>query len=257
MAQDIEELRREIQKMHNQLKTSTYYELLDVSPHLDDTSIKQQVAINFRTLAKKWHVDRYHSLDIGADREKIQEIFQALNTANQILSDSKRRADYNAELNGDNTDISAIINAESAFRRGQSMLEQGSFRGAHVQFESAFNLNPNDNEYRAHYLYTEYLLISKNDEGKPLERSRAQKIYDELSDLNAKLPDKDWIRAFLATVALGLGREAEAESLFRDALLINPKNHSAQRQLRILEMRKSRAKKGFFSGFLDKLKGSK
>ncbi len=257
MAQDLEGLRLEIQQMHETIKNSTHYQLLGVSRDLDDAGLKQAVTISFRNLAKKWHVDRFHSLEIGEERQQILDIFQAVNSANQILSDPQRRLTYDNELSGDNTDISAIINAESSFRRGQAMLEQGSFRGAHVQFESAHNLNPNDIEYRAHYLYTEYLLIAKNDDGKALERSRATEIYKALDDINKSLNDKDWILVFLATVALGIGRDSEAESLFRNALLVNSRNHQAQRQLRIIEMRKTRVKKGFLSGLMDKLKGSK
>ncbi len=257
MAQDIEGLRLEIQQMHERIKKSTHYELLGVANNLNDADLRQAVTISFRNLAKKWHVDRFHDLEDGEERQQILDIFQAINNANQILSDSKRRATYDADLNGANTDISAIINAESSFRRGQAMLEQGSFRGAHAQFTSAHNLNPTDIEYSAHYLYTEYLMIAKNDEGKPLERSRAMEIYKSLDEINKSLTDKDWILVFLGTVALGLDREKEAENLFRNSLLVNPRNHQAQRQLRIIEMRKGRGKKGFFSELMEKLKGSK
>lgn len=257
MAQDIEGLRLEIQQMHEMLKNSTHYELLGVSRELNDAALRQEVTVSFRNLAKKWHIDRFHNLENGVERQQILDIFQAINNANQTLSDPQKREHYDAELNGDNTDIGAILNAESSFRRGQAMLEQGSFRGAHVQFEMAYNLNPNDIEYRAHYLYTEYLLIAKNDEGKPLERSRATQIYKDLDEINKSLNDKDWILVFLGTVTLGLNRENEAENLFRNALLINSRNHQAQRQLRIIEMRKGRGKKGFFSGLMEKLKRSK
>ncbi|MBA2663007.1 MAG: DnaJ domain-containing protein [Bradymonadaceae bacterium] len=253
MAQDTETLRREIQAMHLKLKDANFYDLLGVTPGGDEAALKQQLTTQFRNLAKKWHVDRYSNVDLGEDREKLQQIFQTINNAHQVLADSKRREEYDLELNGQNTDISAIINAETAFRKGQSMLDQGSYKGAHMQFSAASEMNPDDIEYRAHRLYTEYLLITKDEDGKPLDKTRTQEIYQQIDAISQKFNEKDWILVFLGVVTKGLGREREAERLFRNALQINSRNHSAQRQLRIIEMRKGK-KKNFLTELMDKFK---
>ena len=70
--------------------------------------------------------------------------------------------------------------------------------------------------------------------------------------LAARGGDIDWLMVFIATVGLGIGKERQSKSIFREVLMISPNNFDAQRQLRLLEMRKERDSK---EGLLDKIKG--
>lgn len=245
MSQDTKDVRAEIRAMHEKIQTVSYYELLEIKSDIDDVAIKGLLQKQFRGLAKKWHVDRFSQFDLGPDKDLLQEIFSTINTAQTVLGDPERRATYDMEVSGANMDISLIINAESAYRKGLSMLSTGANRGAHEQFRVASESNPEDKEYRAHFLYTSYLELPKNDESHVLDRVAAQKIYDELNEISQVLVDKDWLLAFLGVVALGLKREREAENLFYAATSANSKNLIAQRQMRILKMRREN-KKGFF-----------
>ncbi|RAL23647.1 hypothetical protein DL240_05665 [Lujinxingia litoralis] len=255
MSQDIEAVRQEIRQMYQRISQASYYELLGVQDGLDQTVIKQQATREFRQLAKKWHVDRFSAHDLGDDKKLVQEIFSTLNTAQQVLSDPDKRAQYDLERSGANTDIGSILNAESAFRKGQTMLETGAHAGAHEQFKMASENNPDDLEYRAHFLYTEYLQIPKNQDGTPLKRTRAQAIFKELDTISVELTDRDWLLTFMGVVSEGLGRVREAEGLFHQAMQHNPRNVNAKRHLRLIEMRKGK-KKGFFAQFLEKFKSS-
>lgn len=255
MAEDPEQARKKIDRMHERIDDATFYELLDVDSDLDEASLEQQATSNFRQIAKDWHVDRYDIEALGGEeyREKLQEIFSTLNTAHQVLTDEERRAEYDMELSGENTDIGAILNAENAFRKGQNMLSSNSYKGAHEQFRIACEDNPDDIEYRAHFLFTDYMLLPKNEKGFAKERSRAQEIYREMDDILEEIPDRDWLLTFLGIVAMGLKKFREANALFNEALQYNPNNTRAQRQKRMLKMRQKREKnKGFFQKILDK-----
>ena len=259
MAEDtnIDEIRSKITRMHDQLGETTYYELLEVDQELDGEDIAREASSSFRNLAREWHVDRYDIGALGGEeyREKLQEIFSAVNTAYQVLSNEEKRTEYNMKLSGENTDIGALLNAESAFRKGQNMLDTGAYEGAHQQFKVACDENPEDPEYRAHFLYTEYLLAPKNEKGEPSEKTRSKEIYEELDDILSEMPDRDWLLAYLGVVAVGLKRYREAGALFNEALQYNPNNVTAKRQKRILKMRAEReSNKGFFAKLMEKFK---
>lgn len=253
MAEDIDDVRRRIDEMYERIDRQTYYELLDVDrEEFDDKTVMQQ----FRRKAQKWHADRFSGFELSdAYRKKLQEIFSALNTAQQTLTDENRRAEYDFKLQAGDRNIGSIIDAEDAFRRGKNMLQTGSHKGAHEQFEHAYDLNPDEDEYRAHLLYTEYLQIPKDEEGKPRKRSRAREIREELAQISEELPEDDAVLTFLGVVSMGLGKTQKARSLFERALQHNRNNLVAKRQRRLIRMRQEREQnKGFFEKLLEKFR---
>lgn len=254
MAENIEDVQQKIDQMHERIQEETYYDLLDIDR---ESFNEKEVVKKFRIKAKDWHADRYSGFDLSAEyKQKLQEIFAALNTAHQTLADADKRSDYDFDLEAGDQDIKSIIDAEGAFRRGKNMLQTGSYNGAHEQFKRAYELNPDEDEYRAHFLYTEYLQIPKNDEGTPLKRSRAQEIYQELDEISEDKTENDSVLTFLGVVAQGLGKDNQAMRLFNEALRHNRQNVTAQRQMRLLKMRKEReSKKGFFEKLLEKFRG--
>lgn len=249
MSKDFQAVRQEILAMHQRIKEENHYELLGVPKEADAALISSR----FRELAKKWHVDRFSQHDLGAEKAKVQEIFAALNTAHKTLTDNEKRAEYDFEID-EGPDIGTILEAESQFRRAKNMLQQGSYKGAHEGFKQAYELKSDEREYQAYYLYTEYLLIAKDDEGRVTSKKRTKEIFDELDAINTELSEKDWLLTFLGVVSLGLGQDRQAESLFSEALMANSQNHEAKRQLRLI---RSRRKKGQSQGFFAKLFGGK
>lgn len=255
MARDIEDVIASIEEMFERVEQGNYYDILGLAPDAPSSAVTPL----YRELAKTWHVDRYSMYDLGEHKVMLQKIFAEVNNANRTLSDEGRRAEYDASLNGEDGDlasaeeVAALINADTFFLRGKNFLKQGSYKGASEQFTEAAKLNPQDDDIKAYSLYSEYLLIPKNAEGRAAATQRANEIYTELSDmLAARGGDIDWLMVFIATVGLGIGKERQSKSIFREVLMISPNNFDAQRQLRLLEMRKDRDSK---EGLLDKLKG--
>lgn len=248
MARDLQEVQQEIVEMHDRLQHENYYELLGLERDADAA----RVSARFRELARVWHIDRFSNFDLGADRQKVQDIFSTLNAAHRTLTNADQRAEYDHEIS-DGPSINEILEAESSFRRGKNMLSSGSYKGAHEAFKQACELKDDEPEYRAHYLYTEYLLEPKDDVGLVKSKKRTREIFAELDDINTELPEKDWLLTFLGTVSLGLGKNHEAEGLFQEALMTNSQNTQAKRQLRLLRSRRRRKSKG--KGFFARLFG--
>ncbi len=65
-----------------------YYQILNVKPNATDVEIKR----NYRVLAKKYHPDVNPGNEAAANR------FTDINEAHDVLSDPKRRAEYDAKL---------------------------------------------------------------------------------------------------------------------------------------------------------------
>lgn len=249
MAKDLHEVRNDILAMYERVRQETYYELLGVAPNADAA----MVGAKFRELARTWHVDRFSGYDLGPDKSKVQEIFSVLNAAHRTLTNPDKRADYDLSID-DGPDIASILEAESLFRTGKNRLHSGGYRGAFEAFKQACELKDDESEYRAHYLYTEYLLIDKDEEGLVRNRKRAKEIFNELDVINTQMQERHWLLTFLGTVSMGLGEDRQAESLFQEALLANSQDTDAKRMIRLMRSRRKRGrkKKGFFARLFGK-----
>ena len=244
MSVDAEKIRDEIRRMHEMLESLTHYELLGV----EQDASTEVITTTFRQLAKKWHVDRFSQAGLSVmEREMVQDIFSALNDAHRTLIDPQRRADYDYE-HDDSPSVADILTAENEFLRGKNMLKTGSYKGAHELFKSASESNPDEREYKAYFLYTEYLQIPKDENGRLTIKARSATILKEFEDIHTAIGDKEWLLLFMGQVELGLGNERKAVGCFREVLYMNPHNHEAKRQIRLLEMRKNNPKnEGFFA----------
>jgi curved DNA-binding protein CbpA len=250
MSVDAQKIRDEIQRMYDQLTELTFYELLGVEKDVESDAI----TASFRQLAKKWHVDRFSQIELNDDeRSKVQAIFSAINEAHRTLTNVAKREDYDFE-ESDGPNVADILTAENFFLRGKNMFKTGGNRGAHELFKAAHEANPEEGEYKAYYLYTEYLQISKDENGRVANKTRSTAILKELEEIQTHVKEKDWMMSFMGTIHLGLSNERQALSFFREATYLNPNNHDAKRQLRLLESRKTTTKSG---GFLARFFGKK
>ena len=97
------------------------------------------------------------------------------------------------------------------------------------------------------------VVVDKSEMGQGVLTSLPQMIMEELDAINVSLQEKGWLLSFLGTVALGLGKDGEAEGLFKEALLQDANDTSAKRQLRLIRTRRKRKNnRGFFAKLFGK-----
>jgi curved DNA-binding protein CbpA len=94
-----------------------YYQILGVSGEASQDEVRK----SFRKLALKYHPDRNPGNEIWAG-EKFKEI----NEAYSILSDGKKRAEYDMLRRG----AFAGASAQSGYRRGSFYTQENIFRGS-------------------------------------------------------------------------------------------------------------------------------
>ncbi len=82
-----------IDELHARIRTGDVYSILGVSPDADIQYIRKV----YYELSRSWHPDQFYRRDIGAYKQRLEDIFVGVNRAYSILTDARRRADYDAE----------------------------------------------------------------------------------------------------------------------------------------------------------------
>jgi curved DNA-binding protein CbpA len=227
-----------IDDKYESIQDQNYYEVLGVSEEAD----RDEMTSVFRELAQEWHADSFSGVELDERRkQKVQEIFATINTAYQTLSTPSERKEYDAALETGEADIKAVFDAEDAFRKGRNMLNAGRYEGAHNQFSKAVDRSPDESQYVAHLLYTEYMQIPKDEKGNVQQEAEAREILADLKEILEEHDDKAWMYAFVGVVLQGLGKIDAAEHNFREALRIESDNRIAQQRLRLIDMRRKRS----------------
>ncbi len=249
------ELIAKIRSTHKLLVSQTYYDRLGVARDADAKVIRRA----YNQAAALWHPDRHNKWDLGEDDATLTNLFAMFTEAQTVLTHKEKRSDYDAELelsggapgkHGKRVDAAALFQADSTFRLGQQLLERGKIGAARDRFGECFELNPDSAEFRVHLAYTEFLLLPRNDKGIPKDKSSVLRAQEEIQLAITTLPQFADGHVMMGRLHMDMGRIDEARRSFKEALYVAPKNVQAQRQLRLLNMRKT----GGGGGFMDKLK---
>ncbi len=122
-----------------------YYEILGVERSASDAEIRDR----FRNLARASHPDRYR----GPDKADAERKFQTLTEAVNVLTNSTRRKQHDAELASGSTkglaDFTQIAKAYLA--KGVKAYKENDMRAAVENFDMAAKHNPQDAK-AFHYL---------------------------------------------------------------------------------------------------------
>lgn len=122
-----------------------YYEVLGV----DRTASEQEIRDRFRKLARESHPDRYR----GPDKAGAEQRFQTLTEAVNVLTNSARRKQHDAEISSPTKsgtiDFAQI--AKAYLVKGVKAYKERDFRGAYEQFDLAVKHNAQDAKAH-HYL---------------------------------------------------------------------------------------------------------
>jgi curved DNA-binding protein CbpA len=86
-----------IDELYNRVRSGDIYSVLGISPDADVQYIRKV----YYELSRSWHPDQFYRRDIGAYKQKLEDIFVGINRAYTILTDPRRRADYDQEHDGE------------------------------------------------------------------------------------------------------------------------------------------------------------
>jgi curved DNA-binding protein CbpA len=227
-------LLQRLDELVGRLGSLSHFELLGVA----ETASSDEIGAAYLRGMRQFHPDRLASLGLKEWTEKAARLVAHMNEANGVLTDPRRRAEYVASRNAPPQLVDsgrAIIAAEESFQRGETMLKKGDHARALEAFSAAMKLNPAEPAYKAYWAWTRF-----DSPTAPKDRL----VRDTLKVLDEVLRDRG--RFAVAHYWMGLlhkhlGDNNAAENAFRAAIGQDKSLLEAERELRLIEMRKQKA----------------
>jgi tetratricopeptide (TPR) repeat protein len=202
-----ETLRREVESLHERLSSLSLWDVLGLEPGAEPRAVRRA----YLKAAKRLHPDRIVQLGLTDVKTQANEVFAEITRAHTVLSDPRKRRQYEESDAAPETDADRIAEAEASFRRGDILLRAGNFLGALELLERAVTLWPEEAEYQA---ALGWALHRKT----PAESQRAAQHFGKALALGEHAV---WLlRASL--VARELGNEARAADLAGRARELDP-----------------------------------
>lgn len=231
----LEKRRKDIIERAQIIDRQNYFEMLDV-PRDASADVIRNV---YFQLARTWHPDRLPS-ELADVKPACAKVFARLSEAHQTLSDDGKRAQYLQQLGGgagspeEEAHVRAVLEASMCFQKAEICFKRSDYTQAEVLLRRAIELDATQADYHALLAW----LLAMMDTS--LEATAEHiKALDGAIKLNERCERAYFFRAQLHKRA---GNEVLALRDFKSAVEINPRNLDAQREIRLIEMRKGRKK---------------
>ncbi|MBW2230996.1 MAG: DnaJ domain-containing protein [Deltaproteobacteria bacterium] len=205
-----EALRAEIEKLHDSLDVLDYYRLLGVKSDARGSAIKKAY---FKT-AKRFHPDTLARLGLEDLKDQAAEVFAQIAEAFGVLSNARRRKDYDAVMRGELTDLDAtrLAQAETSYRKGEILIRMGDFAGALEYLQPAVDIWPDEGIYQSTLGWALYKQAASDPASARTHLARG-----------IALSPQDAVAHFrLATVLRSMGEENEAREALAIAKALDP-----------------------------------
>ena len=221
--------------MSQKMERSTHFEILGVG----QKASADEVGTAFVRAARQFHPDRLTSAGLADLQPMAERILARINEAAMVLGNPARRAEYVDSLapgaQQGSQNLPSLLEAENVFLKGEVYLKKGDYPKAIESFATATLANPSEPQYQA------YLAWARFDD----PRARKEIVVREtLKILEGVLKDRPkFARGFYWVGQLWkfLNETGKAEQAFREAVQIDTSFIEASRELRLIDMRKSKS----------------
>lgn len=221
--QRMTQLQAELERMNK----ADPFAVLEVDQKAAPDVVKQR----FFALSKQYHPDRAFGAPPEV-REMMENIFRKVGEAYEVVSDPKKKEEYlNKQKEGEGIDARLLFQAEISFNQGALFLKNNNFAKARQLFEESVKLNNMASEYKAWLGWALFL----EDSSKYTEAAKL------IADAVKAMPNFDKGFYFLGCIFKARNEHTQAENAFKKAVGINPNNIEAQRELRLIAMRREKA----------------
>ncbi len=242
-SQEEARLRAELARMAQRFAGRSYFEILEVTEAASEAEIREA----HERLAARAHPDRVNTSS-EAVRRLAAEVFGHVERAFETLSDPRKRGEYVLGIKkadreaARRADAERALEAEQEFQRGEASLRERAYEKALAQFGRALQLYPEDGEYHAHYGYTLHLCH-------PDDVDMVQEALEHVKRGIKLASDREKPYLLMGRLCKATGRAGAAEKMFTRAIQIQPNCVEALRELRLINMRRTK-KKGLIGRFL-------
>ena len=233
----VDEVRGKLMERARAMRRQNFFEMLGVSRQASTDEVQRA----YHSLIKEVHPDKLRGAVPADARALAEQMSHQLEVAFDTLSDDKRRAEYMKKLeHGQKTGVSdelgKILAAEGRFRKGEQALQAGVYGKAASLFREAVELYPEEGEFHAHLGWALFLET-------PADATVQADAVQRLNHGIHLSPRLDRAHIFLGRVLTRMGRPADAQRAFEQALVCNPDSAEALAELRLagLPTRQKRA----------------
>ncbi|HTS82742.1 MAG TPA: response regulator [Myxococcaceae bacterium] len=209
------------------MRRMDYFELLGLLPDAPAEAVRTAAV----ELLREYRVDG--PVDSGEVQGVVQQIAELVGKAHDTLIDPASRARYRAELHAGGVKhevgeaVGRMLEAESAFRKGEQLLAAGDVPGAHTAFAEAVRLQPDEGEFLA-------LLGWATHARAPVDADAGRQALLLLGSAVERSPALDRAHLYKGHVHKALGQTTEAQAEYEKAVECNPACTEALRELSIL-----------------------
>ena len=256
-----------LRALHGRLTTvEDHFEVFELDWQADPEEFRKA----HLELARQLHPDRFADAS-GELQDLANEAFDRVRVAWETLGDEEKRTAYiDRVIHGVKTEeelamaqVEAFWKAESEFKRGLAVFNQGRIKQAHDFFVKAHEAVPDELEFRAYYAFTTFKQAFQSGDEMAAEEAKdmLKDVLEKNKEQERKL-DGAWVLAGI--VYRDLGNDSAAKKCLVHALKLNPSNSDANRELRRItgkgpgqkkpEAKKDEARGG---GFFSRLFGGK
>jgi len=229
-------LRAELERLAERLRGRDYFAVLGVSEQAGSDEVQRA----YEDAAKRTHPDRFRNASDVVKR-LAEEVFGLISRAHEALSDTQRRQAYVLERQSHTREAAKLeegrraLKAELRFRDGEKALRRRDYEGALASFEEAVRLFGEEGEYHA-YLGYALFQVRRGD------RQGEKEAIGHIRRGRKLAPDREKPYLLLGRLHREAGRVQSAEKCFTRVLQINPDCVEAVRELRLIHMRRQKAK---------------
>ena len=209
------------------MRRMDYFELLGLRHDAPPDAVRSAAV----DLLREYRVDGPAS---SAEVETVvHQISELVGKAHDTLVDRASRDRYEAELRAGGVKhevgeaVGRMLEAESAFRRGEQLLAAGDLPGAHAAFSEAVRLQPEEGEFLALLGWTTHARA-------PSDAVAGREALTLLGEAVERSPTLDRAHLYKGHVHKALGQNGEAQSEYEKAVECNPGCTEALRELSIL-----------------------
>jgi curved DNA-binding protein CbpA len=184
---------------------------------------------NFFVLAKELHPDTVTDTAQEELRQLKERLFARINESAQVLSDDKRRKDYEDELEGkkNSVDVARIFAAEENFQRAEILIKAHKYQEGLDLLEKAIEMNDQEAEFYAWRGYARFLVARDR---KAVYEQASGDCKKAIKMIDKCLP----AHLFLGHMAKVLGEMKLAQQCYQRVLQLDPTHIEAQRELRLM-----------------------
>ena len=159
--------------------------------------------------AKRYHPDIVHKYGLDELKSQATKAFARITMAFEVLSDSRKRQNYDAQLRGESTEAGPdqIAQAEIGYQKAEVLLRMGQFREAIPYLRQAIDLVPDEEAFHATLGWALY-------KTSPSEPLMAQEALERAIQLK---PDHALAHFRLGIVCRALGETKRAQEALEKA----------------------------------------